>query len=1317
MGRHHLNRVFLGTMFCAVVWQATVTTTVAQGLFGGRPTTTTRPTTRPGSPPPVGVQKRPTAPPQGMQQPGAQQPRPPVTDSGEALWIWAPVQDKDNVPVGPCYFRKTFDITAVELAMCQITCDDQYELFVNGQLVGSGNDWRLVKSYDIAKFLVNGRNVISVKAENTTGGTAGMVARVTVRRRGSTDVSYDSNTSWRASTREMTGWQAPHFVDTRWPAARSFGEFGVAQPWGDKVVAADGAQTKRFVIGPEYRVERLVASEPFKSLLAMAFTEFGEILVSQEKGPLQLVADRDQDGVPETLVTYCDQVQSCQGILPLSGEVFVVAHGPQGAGLYRITDADNDGRGEKVTQLYAFDPDLGEHGPHGLTLGPDGMIYVIVGNHAKVKAEPSETSPYRKPYEGDLFQPKYEDPNGHAVGIKAPGGTIVRCDLEGKLIEVVAGGLRNAYDLAFDQHGELFTYDSDMESDMLLPWYRPTRILHVTSGAEFGSRSGWSVWPNYFVDGTAPVLETHRGSPTGIEVYNHHKYPAKYHGAMFLGDWSQGRILAVRLTPKNGTYVAESETFLEGRPMNVVDLAVGPDGWLYFCTGGRGTDGGVYRVVWKGQADPVPEFVGVMKAIRQPQINSAFGRQSIAMLQQEIGDKWDEQLTSVVSSATRPGHDRARAIDLMLLYGTPLDAPLIDQLAKDNDPHVRAKVAYVIGLQPDDALGESLVALLGDRDALVRRQAAEAVLRGEYQVPPEYLVKLLADPNRNVAYAARRALEHQPVEDWKKLVLEHDTARGFIYGAVALLIESPNRETALEVVERGVTTMAGFVSDDDFIDLLRVFELALSRGELKREDVPKLCAALSEEFPAGEMRMNRELARLVAYLQEPGALERMLEFIAGKHDDTEKLQVALHLRYLTHGWSGDQRLQLLTYLDKAQELDGGNSLAGYIDHVRRDFCKTIPEDERAAILARALEMPGAALSVLATMEAAPDAATVKRLIALDVSIAEARTTAEKKLQTGVIAILAVSGQSDAMAYLREVFDVSPERRADLAMGMAQQPDGDNWPLLVRSLGSLEGAAAQEVLAQLTKVNRKSTDATALRSTILLGLKLGENGGQQAAKLLQHWTGQNLTLPGTALPETMMAWQKWYTLKFPDLPPAALPVESQESRWNYQQLVTYLTTDKNGSLPGNPVKGASVFEKAQCSKCHRFRGVGEAIGPDLSSVSQRFQRKELLESILFPSQVISDQYASKTITTVHGLTYTGMVAKQGETVIVLQSNGQKATVRERDVDEMVASKKSAMPEGLLNPLTLEEIADLVALLASRQSVTATAQKPGKLPLGR
>ena len=125
---------------------------------------------------------------------------------------------------------------------------------------------------------------------------------------------------------------------------------------------------------------------------------------------------------------------------------------------------------------------------------------------------------------------------------------ILRTDVEGQSVQLFAGGLQNPRELAFDRDGELLVHDRDMEPDQGMPWYRPTRLYHVTAGAEFGWRSGWAKWPEYFVDNLPGILDTGRGSPAGAVFYHHTAFPARWRNALFLADRSQERILAIDLT-------------------------------------------------------------------------------------------------------------------------------------------------------------------------------------------------------------------------------------------------------------------------------------------------------------------------------------------------------------------------------------------------------------------------------------------------------------------------------------------------------------------------------------------------------------------------------------------------------------------------------------------------------------------------------------------------------------------------------------------------------------------------------------------------
>ena len=895
---------------------------------------------------------------------------------------------------------------------------------------------------------------------------------------------------------------------------------------------------------------------------------------------------------------------------------------------------------------------------------------------------------------------RYEDPGGHAAGIKAPGGTVIRTDLEGKEVELVAGGFRNAYDLAFNRAGELFVHDSDMESDIGTAWYRPTRLYHVTAGAEFGWRSGWGKWPDYFTDVLPGLLDTGRGSPTGAVFYTHYAFPTNYHDKLFLADWSEGRILAVDLKRDGASYSATSEVFLEGRPLNVTDLEVSPGGAIYFVTGGRGTEGGIYRVAWKGDIPPEVHDLGegMTSVIRQPQLASASTRQKLAGLQQSLGDKWDGQLRGVARSTSNPWYYRVRALHLMQLFGPAPTEDLLLRLSKDGNEAVRGKAAQLLGVYGEEKSLERLHELLEDSDRMVRRMACESLLQSDQSAPFEPLVKILTSDDRFESWSGRRLLERIPEEQWRASVLAAKDHRLFIQGGLALVIGHPSKENALAIASRFNELMNDFITDRDFIDMMRLVQVAMERGSLNAEDVPELSAALAEEFPSSDPIMNRELVRLLVHLQVTSPMERYLAFLESDADHLEKLHLALQLRFLQTGWQEGQRVRVLDFYEKAKGREGGGSYQQYLARIGLDFAKSLTDSEGADVLAVGHQRPSAAIGVLYGLPHELDTRQIRRLRVLDGRLKGNDKEAAQQLRVGIIAVLARSGAEEALEYLYKVWDEEPERRESLAMGLAQHPEGTNWEYLLNGLPVIDGPAAQEVINQLTSVDSVPESPEHFRQVILFGLKSRRTQPQCRPQSNCSGTGTASRWSTTMRPGTTLSslGKNGMPKSTPIGPWRNCPCLRHRPSGKYTELYAHLSSE-SGSR-GSSVKGAVVFEKAKCAQCHRYGVRGESIGPDLTSISKRFMKKEVLESIVYPSHVISDQYASKTVVTTNGRVYSGIVASGlGGEKIILQSNGQKVPIAADKIDQVVPNNESAMPAGLLDTLNLEDISDLFTYL--------------------
>ncbi len=618
---------------------------------------------------------------------------------------------------------------------------------------------------------------------------------------------------------------------------------------------------------------------------------------------------------------------------------------------------------------------------------------------------------------------------------------------------------------------------------------------------------------------------------------------------------------------------------------------------------------------------------------------------------------------------------------------------------------MRVRVARLIGNRTDGELGEPLVAMLRDADPWVRRVACEAVAHRGVEAPAPVLVALLADKDRFVAFAARRALEKMPPKDWQDQVLATTAPRPFLYGATGLLVQYPSKEVAQTILTRCEAMLRGQVnepglkpgelSDASFLDLLRVVQLALVRGTIAPAEVPTLTQQLLREYPTRDAMMNRELVKLMAYLQPPGAAHALAHQLETNIPEVEKLQVAAYAPRIANGWETPDKLLMLRYLETVRGMESGHSVKGYVEYFARDFFAKLTLEDRQQLIAVGDDYPTSVLSVLAGLPENPGANVLAEIRALDQRLNGKTGEPVARLRVGIVAVLGRSGEAESLKYLRDVYYRDPERRAPVAMSLTQHPEGDDWVILVDSLRTVDGDAAREIIAALTKVDRQPETSEPYRNAILLGLRLQANGGELVARLMEKWVGQTPYNPNAALADQLVAWQSWYATTFPNERPAELPKESQSNKWSYEELLAYLDGPEGKS--GSPARGPQVFKEGQCVNCHRFNGQGESIGPDLTTVAQRFQRKEILESIVYPNQVVSDQYASQ-IVIAGGKTYTGIVARGSDGgATVLQSDGQKVVLKPGEIEEMTPSKVSAMPEGLANRLSLEQIADLFAYL--------------------
>ena len=163
-----------------------------------------------------------------------------------------------------------------------------------------------------------------------------------------------------------------------------------------------------------------------------------------------------------------------------------------------------------------------------------------------------------------------------------------------------------------------------------------------------------------------------------------------------------------------------------------------------------------------------------------------------------------------------------------------------------------------------------------------------------------------------------------------------------------------------------------------------------------------------------------------------------------------------------------------------------------------------------------------------------------------------------------------------------------------------------------------------------------------------------------------------------------------------------PNRPHVKNWTFADLQPGLADDSH--VP-DLQRGESLFREALCSRCHRLGPVGRAFGPDLTAVSARFSKAEILEALLTPSRSVSSRYRNHIVVTSGGRIFTGQIIWNGfrKSILRIATDPMRmensVEISKSDIVSHQESPVSPMPAGLLDTLTREEILDLLAYLDS------------------
>ncbi|MEY4916421.1 MAG: hypothetical protein RL616_334, partial [Verrucomicrobiota bacterium] len=182
-------------------------------------------------------------------------------DFGGAQWIWFPEGNPaESAPVCERYFRRVFELPAnetVSAATIEITADDQFDLYVNGQAAGKGTHWTEPGKFAIGVLLKPGENILAVAARNVGNhpNPAGVLAKLKVEFKSGTPLTFTTGEGWKSATNAETGWTTLAFDDAAWTNAKLLGEYGT-QSWG--IIQSDDRPLSARHLRREFSVEKKV---------------------------------------------------------------------------------------------------------------------------------------------------------------------------------------------------------------------------------------------------------------------------------------------------------------------------------------------------------------------------------------------------------------------------------------------------------------------------------------------------------------------------------------------------------------------------------------------------------------------------------------------------------------------------------------------------------------------------------------------------------------------------------------------------------------------------------------------------------------------------------------------------------------------------------------------------------------------------------------------------------------------------------------------------------------------------------------------------
>ena len=1047
-------------------------------------------------------------------------------------------------------------------------------------------------------------------------------------------------------------------------------------------------------------------------------------------GYIKTLLDRDQDGVFDDSVVWTQNAtQGAQGLWADEGSLLWVSD--NGLWLSRDSNGDlrADGRPTRVLNL----PTGGEHDAHAIRKGPDGYWYLIAGNFARGIRSLA---------------------NDRSAAVSDPrGGTLWRISPDFQQRGVYAHGMRNCYDFDFLPDGSVVTYDSDGERDATLPWYRPTRVFQLTPGSD----AGWVgvSWkdPNHRITMPRTLAELGRGSPTGVAVYAHYEFPSKYQNAVFVLDWTFGRILALYPQANQPDGIG-AETFVQTTGQvgfAPTDIVVEPSGNLLVCVGGRGTRGALYRIRYVGDepkparnlfTDRIPALnngvsvddkTALENLLLAPCPNETWSEKSWKPLATKLGD------TTLASAAVGYLRDAesnqalspqacAAAIQRLTRLGKALAPSLIDGMLKHPSSTVRAagwralSFGRVAAKQADNTrwqateLDRAASEELQDWDGVMEQPAAFAQL--ECFGWKGWDCSKLFDATRTMDQSPETQRLLRQVGYWS-------ASRSRSKDDFAILLSQPiNRIAATEMDKIAKSISAKEIATDQqsLLEVMTLIQSAIGDPRYSfpaQQNTPSpsifdgyrslFAQQIPKDVRAGWCRWLISIAEQgrANGLQDPLLMEATRTIAMLEPADNDSLSYALDLVDETTHPSFDIHILLLAAQSSAkrsaqQTARISEMLLGLNDKVLARGLNTdnhwLPRLNE--LLERLFQNDGQlGMTLLSnpSFGAANHLWIAQQLPKDQTTVARTRVAKRltslpaKEWTSALVQFAEFDAKNEPLVAALRTACAEPALQATIIELLAQNPQSDDYRLFLDAMASSNATVWPTAWKGLSKLPIAEPAMEVQRLASYLARTESTTTELDAKLIFARFREAAMKLNPDGIPSSPK-WPDWrdYLQQNLDSEQFAAIDKLRMPAGDWMERLAQAE-----GLQGDTSRGAQLFVQAKCAQCH---GGGIALGPSLDGITRRFSKEDLFRAIYEPNRDISDRYRSLQVLTVDGEVFTGLSIYDAADGVTLQTaDGTLARINQEDIDSKGISNVSLMPAGLIDGLSPQQLADLFAYM--------------------